>query len=314
MINRRILRIKAFQILYAYFKSGNNSINNSKKELYFSINKTYELYFNILLLLIDIFDYAENIIEIRKNKLLANSEDLNPNLRLINNKFINKIRNSKSIISYANNSKFSWGAYPNLIKKLYNSIVNSEYYKIYMSKPEFSYENDKLFVKKILINEFTTSEDFYDTLDELSMYWGDDLEYILNMLIKSVKKDTEANTEFNIMEKFKNDDDKNFIDTLFIKTITNHTKNLEIIDINTKNWENDRIAFVDMLLMEMAITESIEMSDIPTKVSLNEYIELSKIFSSQKSSTFINGVLDKIFNNLKRDKIIVTKGKGLIGE
>jgi len=314
MINRRILRIKAFQILYAYFKSGNNSLDNSRKELYFSINKTYELYFNILLLLIDVVDYAEGIIEIRKNKNLPNDEDLNPNLRFINNKVINKIRDTQSVISYKNNSKFSWINYPELIKKIYNSIVKSEYYNIYMTKPKNDYENDKIFVKKILENEFTTSKYFYETLDESSIYWGDDVEYILNMLIKSIKKDNEKNNKFIVMDKFKNKSDKEFIDNLFIKTITNHKKNEEIIDKNSKNWELDRIAYVDMLLMEMALTEAIEMPDIPTKVTLNEYIELAKIFSSKKSSVFINGILDKTFIKLKNEKIIVKKGTGLIGE
>ncbi len=314
MINRRILRIKAFQILYAYFKSGNNSLDNSRKELYFSINKTYELYFNIPLLLIDIVDYAENIIEIRKNKNLPSKEDLNPNLRFINNKVIKKIRKTQSLISYQNNTKFSWANYPELIKKIYNSIIKSDYYNIYMTKPVNNYENDKLFIKKILENEFTTSKYFYETLDELSIYWGDDVEYVLNMLIKSIKKDKEQNIEFIFMDKFKNNEDKNFVDKLFIKTITNHNKNKDIIDINSKNWELDRIAYVDMLLMEMALTEAIEMQDIPTKVTLNEYIELAKIFSSKKSSIFINGILDKTFIKLKKEKIIVKKGAGLIGE
>ncbi len=314
MINRRILRIKAFQILYAYFKSGNNSLNNSRKELHFCINKTYELYFNILLLIIDVFDYAEKIIEIRKNKNLPSKEDLNPNLRLVNNRLIKKIRETKDIISYKNNNKFSWANYPELTKKIYNSIVKSDYYNAYMTKSVNDYNNDKLFIKKIIENEFTTSKYFYDILDEMSIYWGDDVEYVLNMLIKSIKKDTENNTEFILMDKFKNIDDKNFVDKLFIKTIANHDKNKKIIDANTKNWELDRIAFVDMLLMEMAITEAIEMPEIPTKVSLNEYIELAKLFSSKKSSVFINGILDKTFINLKKEKIIIKKGSGLIGE
>ncbi len=314
MINRRILRIKAFQILYAYFKSGNNSLDNSRKELHFCINKTYELYFNILLLIIDVFDYAEKIIEIRKNKNLPSKEDLNPNLRLVNNRLIKKIRETKDIISYKNNNKFSWANYPELTKKIYNSIVKSDYYNAYMTKSVNDYNNDKLFIKKIIENEFTTSKYFYDILDEMSIYWGDDVEYVLNMLIKSIKKDTENNTEFILMDKFKNIDDKNFVDKLFIKTIANHDKNKKIIDANTKNWELDRIAFVDMLLMEMAITEAIEMPEIPTKVSLNEYIELAKLFSSKKSSVFINGILDKTFINLKKEKIIIKKGSGLIGE
>jgi len=314
MINRRILRIKAFQILYAYFKSGNNSLDNSRKELYFSINKTYELYFNILLLLIDIFDYAEEITEIRKNKNLPSKEDLNPNLRFVNNSIIKKLRNTSTIKSYQNNSKFSWVNYPELIKKIYNSIIKSDYHNIYMTKQINDYDNDKLFIKKILENEFTISKYFYETLDELSIYWGDDVEYILNMLIKSIKKDSKKTTEFIVMDKFKNTADKDFVDKLFIKTIANHKKNEEIIDTNSKNWKLDRIAYVDMLLMEMALTEAIEMADIPIKVILNEYIELAKIFSSKKSSVFINGILDKSFIKLKNEKIIIKKGTGLIGD
>ncbi len=312
MINRRLLRIKTLQILFAYFKSGNTSLDISRKELFFSIHKTYELYYYLFLLVSEVIDYAETKIDVRRNKKLKTNEDSNPNLRLVENRFIAKLKNTDEFLRFVRNEKLSWVNDTKLIAKIYNNIIASDYYKIYMEKPESDFTEDKHIIKKILENEITILESYYETLDEKSIYWGYDTEYVLNMMIKTVKQSKSEDVEIKLMPEFKNNEDKEFVDLLFRKAILNHKENVDLISKHTKNWDIDRIAFMDVLLMEMAIVEATEINSVPLKVSLNEYIDLSKMFSTGRSSNFINGLLDKIFAELRRNNKIQKTGRGLV--
>jgi len=315
MLSRRLLRIKVMQILYAFFQQEKNYIQTSEKELMHSIFKAYELYHYLLLLILDLRLFAEERIELGKNKFRPSNEELNPNTRFLNNKVLQQLSANKQLKKFLNDYKFSWVNYPELIKKIFNRILESEEYNNYISKKEPNYSDDKAIVIDIFTHCFAESEELFLSLEEQSIYWNDDVEFIISMINKTIGSFKEnQNDNMPLASLYKSKDDMGFAQTLFRKSILNHEFNQELIGKFTKNWEIERIAFMDTLLMEMAIVEAIEMDFIPVRVTLNEYIEISKFYSTEKSSVFINGILDKIFSQLKIDGKIVKKGRGLVGE
>ncbi len=315
MLSRRLLRIKVMQMLYAYFTRGEQEIQLVEKELFRSIFKAYELYHYLLLLIIDVRDYAENKIEFARNKFRPTAQDLNLSERFVNNRIIKIIENNKQLKKFLNDYKYSWVNYPELIKKIYNSITESDEYNKYLNIEKPGFKEDKQLIIDIFTNDIATCDDLFNIIEEQSIYWNDDVEFIISMINKTIGNFKEEQLEERpLANMYKNDDDIDFVKTLFRKTITKHNENVKLISQHTKNWEIERIAFMDMLIMEMAIVEATEMEFIPTKVSLNEYIEISKYYSTEKSSNFINGILDKVFFILKAENKTVKKGRGLIGE
>ncbi|MDP4205326.1 MAG: transcription antitermination factor NusB [Bacteroidota bacterium] len=315
MINRRIIRIKALQILYAFYNSPDKSLKNSEKELFFSIQKTYDLYHLMLNLVVEIQNYAQKRIDAGKQKFIPTPEDLNPNTRFADNKLIHLIRENTRLETYLTNNKLSWNNYPELIKKLYNEMKQSPAYEEYMSLPECSFTEDRKFIDKLFIRIILECEDLYHVLEEQSIYWNDDTEFVVSMIIKTLKKFKEDSIPASALPPmFKDDEDYDFARDLFRKVILNHDQNKEIIEKHLSNWDIERVAYMDTLLMELAITEFTEFVSIPTKVSLNEYIELSKYYSTERSSTFINGILDRILKDLKDNHLIQKAGRGLLGE
>jgi N utilization substance protein B len=316
MVSRRILRIKIMQTLYAYFKQdGGSTISKSEKELNFSIQKAYELYHYLFLLLIDVADYAQSRIDIALNKKIPVFEDLNPNKKFLNNLVIQQIRNNDQLGSYLSTKKLSWVNYPELIKGLYNEITASEIYKNYMASDSVTYTDDKAFICSVYKNIIARYEPLYIDLEEQSIYWNDEIEFIIGIIIKTIKKFSETDPEEQkLLPLFKNKEDEEFSKRLLLKVILNHSVYSEMIKKYSQNWEVERIAFMDILFMQMAIAEVIEFSSIPIKVTLNEYLELSKYYSTPKSNLFINGILDKVFEELKSTDQIKKQGRGLIGE
>ncbi len=315
MLSRRILRIKILQSLYAYYKAGEESVTNAEKQLFFSIRKTYDLYHYLLLLIVEIVRFLESRIELARNKKIPTFDDLHPNTRFVDNRLVKQISGNTQLKSYLKEIKLSWVNYPELIRGLSKKIDESEDYVAYMSQEDVDYEDDKKVISKIFSTMIIFSEELYQNLEEQSIFWNDDVEFAISMIIKTVKKFTEdSGPDTPLMPMYRNNDDKQFVKRLFRKAIANGDDYIALIGKYTKNWEIERIAFMDILVMQLGIAEIVEFEDIPTKVSFNEYLEISKYYSTPKSSYFINGILDKIIHELKTEKIIVKKGRGLVGE
>ncbi len=315
MISRRIIRTKVLQVLYAFYTSPERSINQTEKELFFSIQKTYDLYHHLFQLVVEIADHANSIIELRKKKHFPTEEDLNPNTRFISNHLIYQLRNNKALLKNLEQSKLSWSNEPELIKRLYTELVNSEFYTEYMSKAERTYADDKKVIELLFAEIILQSEELFSILEEESIYWNDDIDFVISMIIKTIKKLKEiSNENSSLMPLFKDDEDEEFTKNLFRKCVVNHDELKKVVEQHTENWDVERIAFLDNLIMEMAISEFLYFPSIPTKVSLNEYIELSKYYSTAKSRNFINGILDKALKGLKKEERILKAGRGLIGE
>jgi len=315
MISRRQLRIKALQSLYAYYTTGREDMRRSEKELHFNIEKAYELYNYLLLLLIDVILYAESRIEIARNKRIPTHDDLHPNTRFIDNMLVDQLRNNTQLLRFVEQHKLNWVNHPELIKEVYTRLIESEEYAAYMNAEEHGYAEDKRLVTFIYTHIVFSSERLDSIMEEQSIYWNDDLEFITSMIVKTFKKFKEEDgPDKPLMELYKNKEDSDYVVKLYRQTILHHEEYLEYIKLNTRNWDLDRIAFMDILIMQIAIAELVAFSSIPTKVTLNEYLEISKFYSTSKSNVFINGVLDKVVMQLKEEKKILKKGRGLIGE
>ncbi len=315
MISRRIIRTKVLQILYAYYASEERSINNSEKELFFCIHKTYDLYHYLMSLLVEIADYAENRIEIKRNKHQPTPEDLNPNTKFVDNQLIKQLRENRVLRAYIEKQKLTWANHPELIKELYLIIQESDFYKQYMETSGRSYTEDRKFAEKVFNNVFLVSEELYQVLEEQSIYWNDDVDFVIAVIIKTLKKFNEnSSTSTSLMPLFKDEDDREFAKDLFRKAIINHDELQVLVKSHSNNWDLERIAFMDILIMQLAITEFLYFPSIPTKVTMNEYIELSKFYSTEKSRNFINGILDKTLKDLKKEDKVQKAGRGLIGE
>ncbi len=315
MISRRLLRIKILQVLFAHFRSENDSLRNLEKELFLSIEKSYQLYHLLLMLPEELANYAQNRIDLAKQKLLPTPEDLNPNSRFVDNKVIDKLRNNQRLTRYCFENRLNWRHHPELVKNIFNKLIATDYYAQYMSAEEVDFAADKQLILNFIQHELGDFEEFNAFLEEQSIYWNDDLEFVLSMATKTIKKfDAQMPDDSPLMPMFRNDDDEDFAKQLLRKVVLRHTENVKLIEEYTQNWEVDRIASMDILIMEMAIAEIMEFTSIPVKVTLNEYIEIAKFYSTEQSGVFINGILDKIILTLRKDNKFVKVGRGLVGE
>jgi len=314
MLNRRHLRIKILQMLYAYYQSGEENLLKFENELLNSVERMYDLYMLLLLSMPELVVAAENRIDDKKKKLRPTESDLNPNLKFVKNQLFEKIQESSVLRKESELHKANWiGAEKQeIFRKLFLQIQESELYFEYMNDGENSFENHKSFALNLFKSEIANSELLHNFFEETSIHWMDDLDHTCSMVLKTLKS-SEENTEFSILPLYKpNDSEKEFVVELFRKTVAMNTENELLIDELTKNWELERIAKMDIILLKIGITELQIFPEIPTKVTLNETIEISKYYSTPKSNTFINGVLDKAIDRLKKDKKIVKIGRGLL--
>jgi N utilization substance protein B len=313
MLNRRHLRIKVLQALYAYFQSNEDDYVRTEKELIQSVDRIYHLYLYLLLSFEELSTIAARKIEENKLKIRPSEEDLNPNTKFIENKVIEILSKSTDLRLAAEENRVNWigASEQEMLKKIFTSIQESEEYVTYMQQDTSSFELDQAFAISIFKAEIANSPLMYHFFEEERIDWMDDIDLACSMVVKTLKGFTEDG-EQEILPLYKDpEDEQAFIRTLLRKTISKDSENLLLIDELTKNWELDRIAKMDILLLKMAITELQEFNNIPKKVTLNEYIEISKYYSTPKSSNFINGVLDKAIDRLEGEQKIRKIGRGL---
>jgi N utilization substance protein B len=315
MISRRLLRIKALMALYAFNRREDGNLAQAETELMFSIDKTYDLYHYLLLLVLELADLAGEKIDQALLKRMPTPEDLNPKRRFIDNQLIAQLRKNLDLKKYIASRKLSWVNNSHIPRIMYNKMIAWNVYEEYMMSETHNYLSDKKFIVKLITVLFSESEDLQSNLEEQSIYWNDDMEYISAMIEKTLKKfkaDSGENT--HLMPLFKNEEDEEFVKVLFRKAILHQKKCSELIDKNTTNWEVERIALMDILVMQLAITEIFEFPEIPVKVTLNEYIEIAKYYCTSKSSTFVNGILDNIVKEIREEGLLNKSGRGLVGE
>jgi len=300
MINRVLIRLKIIQIIYAYYQNDSKNLDAAEKELLFSLSKAYDLYNYLLLLMVGVTEYALKRIENGKIKKLATDEDLNPNMRFVENKFIQQLQSNKMLLEYAHRQKRTWNDHEEFLKSLYEKIQATDIYKEYMAKGSTTYLEDRDFWRKLYKALICANEDLDRLMEEMSLYWNDDKEIVDSFVLKTINRfDETEGADQELLPEFKDEDDRSFAIRLFRRSILNCDEYRKLINENTRNWDLNRVAFMDVIIMQVALAEIMSFSNIPISVSLNEYVDIAKYYSTPKSGAFVNGTLDGIVKSLR---------------
>ena len=314
MLNRRHLRVKVLQSLYAFHQSDTRDIKAHEKNLLSSIDQVFEMYIWMLSLISEVIDYSETDAAERANKHLPTAEDLNASVKIMSNRFLVSLKDNRDYLIALKKYKVEWSFDPELAKSLFTTLKNSPEYAEYIAKTDDTLQTDKDIIKFIFKKVILKSSLAEQVFEDKFIYWPVDREVLQALIAKTFKNFSSDNYAENKLADISGNwvEDREFVVNLFEQSIRNDKAYQELIAEKTQNWEPDRIAMMDTLLMKMAIVEFINFTSIPVKVTINEYLEISKEFSTPKSNSFINGILDKILFELKEQKKIKKIGRGLI--
>ena len=302
MINRVLIRLKVVQIVYAYYKNSGKSIKAAEDEVFFSLSKAYDLYNHMLLLMVGITHYEADRISFLSMKVRPTESDRNPNLKFINNRFIAQLEQNEQLLKFAEKSKLNWVDNSDLLRRLLDKIIASDVYQEYMASETSSYEEDKELWKKLYKMFIFDNEELDALLEEQSLYWNDDKFVVDTFVIKTIKRfEEEKGAQQQLLPEYKDVADMDFARRLFRTTIANAEEYRTLMSGSSKNWDMQRLAFMDVVIMQAALAEILTFDDVPLSVTLNEYVEIAKHYSTAKSGSFVNGLLDSITKKLRQE-------------
>jgi N utilization substance protein B len=300
-------------VLYAFYQDEERDVVKTKNALDHSIQKMHELYVLLLMMIGSMQSFAIERIEAGRKKQLPSPEDLHPNTKFVTNRPLRTLANSKNLVKASAEMGIGWGDHQEMLRKIFRGLIEHEEYQEYMASEERGFRHDRECLIRMFRKHMINMELFQDNLEELSIFWNDDLDLAASMAIKTIKTIREEDEDVELLPLWRqDDDDRQFFEDLFTQTLAQATENEGFVTKAAANWELERIAIMDRILMKMALAEARQFPSIPLKVTLNEYIELSKYYSTPKSHGFINGILDELFNKLKADGLIKKTGRGLI--
>lgn len=314
MLNRRHIRIKVMQSLFAFKGTESDDFKKDEKFLFHSIDKMSDLYFAIMALLIELQKKANSKLELSQKKLLATAEDINPNRKFADNAVLEFISSNTMLKDVIEKRKLNfWDLDFEYVDILYKAILESDVYKQYMNQGASNLKEDKDFIIDVYTEVIAPNDKLFDYFEDKQITWIDDIPVVNTAIVRLFNKLKLTKPEtFLIPELFKDDDDKVFAKDLLLKTLLNSTKFTEEIAKKTTNWDSERLASVDGVLLQMALCEFQKFPSIPVKVTMNEYLEIAKEYSTPKSSVFINGILDKVVKEYREQNVHNKIGRGLI--
>ena len=301
MINRVLIRLKVLQIVYAYYKNSGKSLKAAEDEVFFSLSKAYDLYNHLLLLMPAITHYAADRISFLSMKIRPTESDMNPNLKFVNNTFVAQLQNNEQLTKFAEKSKLNWVDNSDLLRRLLDDIEASDFYKEYMATETSSYEEDKELWRKIYKTFIFDNEELDALLEEQSLYWNDDKSIVDSFVLKTIKRYEQEEGGEGLLPEYKDENDRRFARDLFRNAIVKAEEYRTLMSDSSKNWDMSRLAFMDVIIMQVALAEVMTFSDIPLSVTLNEYVEIAKHYSTAKSGSFVNGLLDTITKKLRAE-------------
>ncbi|MDX1470325.1 MAG: transcription antitermination factor NusB [Flavobacteriaceae bacterium] len=314
MLNRRHIRIKVMQTLFAFDATDGEDILKLQRFLDRSLNDMYELYLSLLALLLEIHYKAEKNFQNIENKLLLTEEDKDPNPKFVQNRVLKALsENSKLKEKFEEKKEKFWYLDFEYVDILYKAILKSEVYREYMSTKESNLKEYKDFIVNLYTEVIATNDQLYDYFEDKKLTWVDDFPLVNTMILKLFRKyKADKSPNYFLPPLIKEEEDREFAKNLLKKTVLKqHIYNKEIAD-KTTNWDSERIAKMDMVLLQMALCEFQEFKSIPFKVTINEYLEIAKEYSTPKSSIFINGILDKVVREYKAENKHNKVGRGLL--
>jgi len=302
MINRELIRLKTVQITYAYYENGGKNVDVAEKELFFSLSKAYDLYNQMFLMMVAINNIATRSVETQQNRVKRLNEETVISTKFINNRFMAQLEVNEQLMEFRDNQKYSWLDEEDFLRRVYKQITEQEFYNDYMTSGESSFEEDREIWRKIYKNVLSNNDDLDAILEEMSLYWNDDKAIVDTFVLKTIKRFDEANgSKQELLPEFRSEEDKEFASRLFRHAILNADYYRSLISEQLKNWDLNRVAKMDLLIMQIALAEIISFPGIPVSVSINEYVEIAKAYSTPRSGSYINGVLDGIVKRLREE-------------
>lgn len=298
MINREIIRIKIVQLTYAYYQNGNKNIDTAEKELYFSLSKAYDLYNFMLSIIIALTKEGKRHVEVAQSKAMREGTE-QPSTKFIYNRFALQLEENKMLNDFIAKQKKTWDDEPEFIKKLYTQITESNIYKEYMDKAEDDYTADREFWRRIYRTFIQDNESIDSILEDMSLYWNDDKEIIDTFVLKTIKRFEEKNKATQeLLSEYDSEEEKDFARKLFRAAILNANEYQRYMSDASRNWDFSRLAYMDVIIMQIAIAEMVTFPNIPISVTINEFVDLAKLYGTPRSGSYINGMLDTIARHL----------------
>ena len=312
MLNRRHIRVKVMQSIYALHQSQSGDLEKEEKFLFYSLESIQDLYLVMISTLTELKKMEEVFLHKSSLKHLVTTEERNPNKKFINNKVIQLLEESNHLtVSLENRKIDNWEVHDDYIQLLLKLIKESNLYAKYMSNRENNFEEDKQFVLDVFTEIIVPNEKLYDYLEDNKLTWVDDVPLVNTEIIKQLKALKET-SEIRMPRLYKDVDDKDFAKNLFRKTVLNEKDLAQKYIDKTPNWDTERIAEIDTIILKMAICEFLKFPSIPVKVTINEYLEVAKEYSTPKSSIFINGILDNLVKEFQANNTLLKTGRGLM--
>ena len=300
MINREIIRIKIVQLTYAYYQNGNKNIDSAEKELFFSLSKAYDLYNYLLMLIVAITREGRRRLEIAQSKAKREGRK-EPSTKFAFNRFAVQLEENKQLQEFEETQKRSWDDEPEFVGKMFELIEQSQLYKEYIEDTEDNYATDRELWRRIYRTFIQENEDLDQLLEELSLYWNDDKEVVDTFVLKTIKRFEEKNgARQDLLPEYDSDEEKDYARRLFRATILNADEYQRMMSESSRNWDFSRLAYMDVIIMQIALAEMLTFPSIPVSVTINEFVELAKFYSTPRSAGYINGMLDAIARHLVR--------------
>ena len=302
-----MVRTRVVQTLFAFYKDSDKTLLTARKELNKSFADTYDLYFVLLDFANELTAYAQRQLEDQKARAKATHSNWQPNRRFVQNRLAQQLFDNRALRARMQEQQLSWDSGMQVVSETYKRLIESDYYRTYMDAEQCTYEDDKRLWRQIYQHLLLANDNLYDALDEMELVldksnWTTDVEIVLSYVVKTIKRFSEDSTpETPLLEMFDNEDEVRFATSLLEKAIQNHGQYEQLINSHLKRWEADRIAYMDRIILETALAEITEFEEIALTVSMNEYIELAKAYSGDKSYMFINGILTEILRDLKNE-------------
>ena len=294
MINREIIRNKVVQLTYAYYQNGNKNIDSAEKELLFSLSKAYDLYAYMLALIPAVARESRKYLEVAQSKAQREGTAM-PSQKFAYNRFAIQVEQNTALNDILDAKKISWNDHPEFVNKLYLQITDSQIYKEYMDSSDDSYEADRELWRKLYRTLIENNEGIDSILEEESLYWNDDKEIVDTFVVKTIKRfDEKAGHKQAILPEYASEEDIDFARKLFRAAILNADEYQRYMGEMSRNWDFNRLAFMDVIIMQIAIAEMMTFPGIPINVTINEYVEIAKLYSTPRSGGYINGILDPI--------------------
>ncbi len=308
MINRELIRLKSVEVLYAYYENEGKDVVTVEKELFFSLDKSYELYQHLLSLMVGLNHIALRVTETQQARARRLNQQCKVSAKFVNNRFMLQLEQNRQLLAFRDEQKFTWLDHEDFLRNLFAQLQEQDFFQEYMASKESSYAEDRELWRKIYRHMLCNNDDLDAILEELSLYWNNDKVIIDTFVLKTINRFKEENgAEQPLMPKFKSEEDVRFASSVFVNAIKHADTYRQLVAQQSHGWEINRLAHMDLVILQLALSEIITCDDIPLNVTISEYLEIASAYSTPRSGSYINGILDAVVKQLRSEGKLIGK-------